>query len=89
MCVALFAALATSIVVPADKQYLTYFDWKTLSCLFCVLAVVCALKNVRFFCLRVVSDTPGGADNIAQYENFWDDAPSHTLSLISKVLSSI
>ena len=37
----------------------------------------------------VVSDTPGGADNIAQYENFWDDAPSHTLSLISKVLSSI
>ena len=49
MCVALFAALATSIVVPADKQYLTYFDWKTLSCLFCVLAVVCALKNVRFF----------------------------------------
>ncbi|MBR4722970.1 MAG: 5'-methylthioadenosine/adenosylhomocysteine nucleosidase [Muribaculaceae bacterium] len=53
------------------------------------IAQVCYLKNVRFFCLRVVSDTPGGADNIAQYENFWDDAPSHTLSLISKVLSSI
>ena len=49
MCVALFAALATSLVVPVDAQYLGYFDWKTLSCLFCVLAVVCALKNLRFF----------------------------------------
>ena len=49
MCVALFAALATSVVVPWDARYLGYFDWKTLSCLFCVLAVVCALKNLRFF----------------------------------------
>ena len=53
------------------------------------IAQVCYLKNVPFFCLRVVSDTPGGADNIAQYENFWDDAPSHTLEIISKILSSI
>lgn len=26
-----------------------YFDLKTLTCLFCVLAVVCALKNINFF----------------------------------------
>ncbi|MBR2404186.1 MAG: citrate transporter, partial [Clostridia bacterium] len=26
-----------------------YFDFKTLACLFCVLAVVCALKNIYFF----------------------------------------
>ena len=49
MTVALCAALATSLVVPVDRQYVEYFDFKTLSCLFCVLAVVCALKNVRFF----------------------------------------
>ena len=49
MLVALLAALVTSVVVPVDAQYLGYFDFKTLSCLFCVLAVVCALKNVRFF----------------------------------------
>ena len=49
MTVALCAALATSIVVPVDAQYLGYFDVKTLSCLFCVLAVVCALKNIQFF----------------------------------------
>ena len=49
MTVALCAALATTAVVPVDSQYAGYFDFKTLSCLFCVLAVVCALKNVRFF----------------------------------------
>ena len=49
MTVALCAALLTSIVVPVDMQYLGYFDVKTLSCLFCVLAVVCALKNIQFF----------------------------------------
>ena len=49
MVIALFAAIITSIIVPPDKSYLEYFDLKTLSCLFCVLAVVCALKNIFFF----------------------------------------
>ncbi len=49
MVIAFFAALTTSIVVPPDKEYLGYFDFKTLTCLFSVLAVVCALKNIRFF----------------------------------------
>ena len=49
LCIAVLAALITSIIVPPDKAYLDYFDWKTLTCLFCVLAVVCAFKNIRFF----------------------------------------
>lgn len=49
MTVALFAAVVTSFIVPPDKSYVGYFDFKTLTCLFCVLAVVCALKNIRFF----------------------------------------
>ena len=49
MCIALVAAIITSIIVPVDKEYLGYFDYKTLTCLFCVLAVVCALKNINFF----------------------------------------
>ena len=49
MFVALVAAIVTSLIVPVDKAYLGYFDYKTLSCLFCVLAVVCALKNINFF----------------------------------------
>ncbi len=49
MVIAFFAALITLFFVPVDKEYLEYFDWKTLTCLFCTLAVVCALKNIRFF----------------------------------------
>ena len=49
MLVAMFAALITCFLVPPDEKYLGYFDVKTLTCLFCVLAVVCALKNIRFF----------------------------------------
>lgn len=49
LCVAIVAAVVTSFIVPPDKAYLAYFDWKTLTCLFCVLAVVCALKNISFF----------------------------------------
>ena len=47
--IAATCALVTSVIVPPDGEYLGYFDWKTLTCLFCVLAVVCALRNVRFF----------------------------------------
>ena len=49
MMVALLAAVVTMFFVPPDKAYLEYFDVKTLTCLFCVLAVVCALKNIQFF----------------------------------------
>ena len=49
MCIAFCAALITSFVVPVDAEYLGYFDYKTLACLFSVLAVVCALKDVNFF----------------------------------------
>lgn len=49
MCIALVAAAITCFFVPPDKEYLGYFDLRTLTCLFCVLAVVCALRNIRFF----------------------------------------
>ena len=49
VCIALLAAVITSIIIPIDKEYKEYFDYKTLTCLFCVLAVVCALKNINFF----------------------------------------
>ncbi len=49
MMVALAAAIITGFIIPPDQAYLDYFDFKTLTCLFSVLAVVCALKNIRFF----------------------------------------
>lgn len=47
--VALLAAAVTAFFVPPDKGYIGYFDWKTLVCLFLTLAVVCALRNIKFF----------------------------------------
>ncbi len=47
--IAFAAAAVTAFFVPPDRKYAEYFDFKTLSCLFCVLAVVCALKNINFF----------------------------------------
>jgi len=49
MVVAMVVAVITCFFVPPDRSYVDYFDVKTLTCLFCVLAVVCALKNVKFF----------------------------------------
>lgn len=53
------------------------------------IAQVCHLKNVPFLCVRVISDTPGEADNISQYESFWDDAPRHTFEVLSSILKAI
>jgi len=61
LCIAFAAALVTSCIIPPDAQYLDYFDLKTLTCLFCVLAVVCALKNIKFFTIlaRKIVDCTG------------------------------
>lgn len=53
------------------------------------IAHVCHLKNVPFICIRVISDTPGGEDNIAQYENFWDDAPRSTFEVLLAFLRTL
>ena len=47
--IACIAAVITMFFVPPDREYLGYFDFKTLTCLFAVLAVVCGLKNINFF----------------------------------------
>ena len=49
MLAALAAAVITAFFVHPDREYLGYFDFKTLTCLFCVLAIVGALRNIRFF----------------------------------------
>ncbi len=49
LMIAAVLALVSCIIVKPDAEYLGYFDFKTLTCLFCTLAVICALKNIRFF----------------------------------------
>ncbi len=47
--IAFVAALITCFIIPPDKEYFGYIDFKTIACLFGVLAVVRALRNLRFF----------------------------------------
>ena len=49
LLIAVAAAAVTCIFVPFDAEYAGYFDLRTLSCLFCTMAVVAALKNIKFF----------------------------------------
>ncbi|MBD5243432.1 MAG: 5'-methylthioadenosine/adenosylhomocysteine nucleosidase [Barnesiella sp.] len=53
------------------------------------IAQTCYLRGVPFFVMRVVSDTPGGEDNIAQYNNFWDDAPRQTFGMLQNLLTEL
>lgn len=60
LCVAALAAFVTCFFVPPSVEYLEYFDYRTLACLFITLAVVCALRQIRFFAIlarRIVQTT--------------------------------
>lgn len=49
LCIAAVLAIASCFIVPPDKQYVGYFDFKTLVSLFGMSAVIAALKNLHFF----------------------------------------
>ncbi|MDD2961374.1 MAG: 5'-methylthioadenosine/adenosylhomocysteine nucleosidase [Muribaculaceae bacterium] len=54
------------------------------------IAQVCYMRNVPFFCLRVISDSPGANhDNAAQYDNFWEDAPKQTFNILKNLIMKI
>lgn len=58
--IALLLAITTSFIVKPSSEYFTYLDFKTLACLFCTLAVVCALKDIKFFTImarKIISVT--------------------------------
>ncbi len=49
LSVAIVLTIITCFFVPIDKTYLDYFDYNTLICLFCMLAVVAGLKSTNAF----------------------------------------
>ncbi len=53
------------------------------------IAQVCHLKGVPFLCARVISDTPGEADNAAQYADFWERAPREAFSALQALLQQL
>lgn len=66
-----------------------YPDAKAVDMESAAIAQVCHLKGIPFSCLRVVSDTPGQGENIAQYENFWADAPRKSFAVIEEALQKL
>lgn len=53
------------------------------------IAQTCILEQIPFNIIRVISDTPGSGNNIAEYENFWTTAPEKTFETIKELLSHI
>jgi Na+/H+ antiporter NhaD and related arsenite permeases len=47
--VAWLLAIVSVFFVPVDKNYLSYFDLRTLLCLFSTMLVIGAFKNIRIF----------------------------------------
>lgn len=53
------------------------------------LAQTCALLDVPFLVVRVMSDMPGGGENISEYQNFWSEAPERTFGVVSTLLNNL
>lgn len=53
------------------------------------IAQVCYMTNVPFMIVRVMSDTPGQGDNVAQYKDFWNVAPQKTFECVADYISRL
>lgn len=53
------------------------------------IAQACHDCVVPFAVVRVVSDTPGQADNISQYQNFWTEAPEKTFRSVKSIIENL
>ena len=53
------------------------------------LAQTCSMLGIPFLCLRVMSDMPGGGENISEYQNFWSEAPERSFSVVKNLLGSL
>lgn len=53
------------------------------------IAQTCISCGIPFGVVRVVSDTPGQAENISQYKNFWGEAPLRTFHAVETILENL
>lgn len=54
------------------------------------IAQVCYVRNTPFVSMRVISDSPGASrDNSQQYNDFWADAPTHSLAMVRDLLKKL
>lgn len=50
------------------------------------ISQTCTFCNIPFMIIRVISDMPGKGDNVAEYQNFWKEAPVKTFHIVEKLL---
>lgn len=53
------------------------------------IAQTCMKADVPFMVVRVMSDMPGGGENVSEYENFWSEAPAHTFEVVNRFINRI
>lgn len=53
------------------------------------IAQTCLKEEVPFLIIRVMSDMPGGGENITEYKNFWNDAPARTFETVANLIASL
>lgn len=53
------------------------------------IAQTCCLNDVPFMIIRVMSDRPGGGENLSEYTNFWTDAPKQTFKALSSLINRL
>ena len=92
LAISLLAAAATAFFVPPDRDYLGYYDLKTLSCLFSVLAVVGALRDLQIFSAlsqRMVRTFSGNLARMESVRALFARLLSHGTMLISALTCQI
>ena len=53
------------------------------------IAQACLKAGVPFMIVRVMSDMPGGGENISEYQNFWSEAPARTFRVVADFLAQL
>lgn len=53
------------------------------------IAQTCFKAGVPFMIIRVMSDMPGGGENISEYRDFWNEAPARTFGVVSDFINRL
>lgn len=53
------------------------------------IAQTCSMCGVPFMVVRVLSDRPGGGENISEYQNFWGEAPRRTFEAVASLVENL
>lgn len=53
------------------------------------IAQTCSMCGVPFMVVRVLSDRPGGGENISEYQNFWNEAPRLTFKAVASLVENL